>query len=238
MRKFLIACLLAGSIGGSFVLPTRPAQAIPVFDSANYSQNLLTAARTLQQVNQQIQSLQNEAAMLVNMDKHLKNIDFPELQKLTDNLKKVEQLMAQAQGVDFNVGELDTKLKSLFPKEFAAGSRESRVQVAKARLDAAMSAFHRNMGVQARIVANVNDDAQMLTELSAKSQNAVGNLQVGQATNQLLALAAKQQMQLQQMIAAQFQAESIERARAAQTEAEARAATKRFLGTGKAYTSG
>jgi P-type conjugative transfer protein TrbJ len=39
-----------------------PASAqMTVFDPSNYSQNLLTAARTLEQVNNQIQSLQNEA---------------------------------------------------------------------------------------------------------------------------------------------------------------------------------
>ena len=34
-----------------------------VFDAANFSQNVMTAARELQQINNQIQSLQNEAAM-------------------------------------------------------------------------------------------------------------------------------------------------------------------------------
>ena len=37
-----------------------------VFDAANYSQNILTAARELQQINNEIQSLTNEAQMLVN----------------------------------------------------------------------------------------------------------------------------------------------------------------------------
>ena len=38
-----------------------------VFDGANYAQNVLEAARALQQINNQIQSLQNEANMLMNM---------------------------------------------------------------------------------------------------------------------------------------------------------------------------
>ena len=33
----------------------------PVFDAANYGQNLMTAARTLQQINNQITQLQNQA---------------------------------------------------------------------------------------------------------------------------------------------------------------------------------
>ena len=54
MKKVMFALLLAGGLAAS--LPAVPAQAVPVFDSANSSQNLLTAARTLQQINQQIQS--------------------------------------------------------------------------------------------------------------------------------------------------------------------------------------
>src|SRR3546814_19777565 len=53
-----------------------------VFDPSNYAQNILTAARTLQSVNQQIQQLQNEAQMLVNMGKNLSRIDFPQLDAL------------------------------------------------------------------------------------------------------------------------------------------------------------
>src|SRR3546814_11493940 len=73
-RKYLIAGALSVSTVGSLVMgltiTSTPAQAqITVFDPGNYSQNLLTAARTLQQINNQIQSLQNEANMLVNQAK-------------------------------------------------------------------------------------------------------------------------------------------------------------------------
>lgn len=46
---------------------TTPAYAIIVFDPSNYAQNVLQAARALQQINQQITSLQNEAQMLINV---------------------------------------------------------------------------------------------------------------------------------------------------------------------------
>ncbi|NWM00779.1 P-type conjugative transfer protein TrbJ, partial [Klebsiella pneumoniae] len=42
-----------------------------VYDPTNYAQNVLTAARTLQQVNQQITQLQNEATMLINQARNL-----------------------------------------------------------------------------------------------------------------------------------------------------------------------
>ena len=40
-----------------------------VFDPNNYAQNVLTAARELQQINNQITSLQNQAQMLINQAK-------------------------------------------------------------------------------------------------------------------------------------------------------------------------
>ena len=66
----------------------------------------------------------------------------------------------------------------------------------------------------------------------------MGSLQAQQAANQLLALSAKQQLQLQEMLAAEYRSQAVERARRVQSEAEARAATRRFLGSGRAYQPG
>lgn len=237
-----IACTLGlasvGVVGAMLGLPSMPAKAqISVFDPSNYAQNILTAARTLQQVNQQIRQLQNEAQMLVNMGKNLSRIDFPQLDALREKLTQIDRLMGQAQGVDFRVDQLDDQFRSLFPQDFATALRtDQRVLGARSRLDASMNAFRHTMTVQAQVVENVHDDAQALADIVARSQGAEGSLQVSQATNQLLALTAKQQFQLQQMMAAQFRSESQEQARRATQAAEARAATKKFLGSGSAYT--
>ncbi len=108
-RKRAIAALLATATGGTLTMGvvTAAHAQITVFDPGNYSQNLLTAARTLQQINNQIQSLQNEATSLINQAKNLTTIDFPELQALTQTLSQVDQLMGQAQGIRFQVSGLD-----------------------------------------------------------------------------------------------------------------------------------
>lgn len=241
MKKYLFAGLIgiarAGSIGAGVMMTGTPAQAIPVFDSSNYAQNVLTAARTLQQINQQVQQLQNEARMLLNMERNLSRIDFPQLGQLQQRLQEIDRLMGQAQGIDFRVDQLDDRLRQLFPNSLdQLLSRDQTVARARAQLDAAMSAFRQTMGVQNQIVANVRTDAQALAEIVAQSQGAEGSLQVSQATNQLLALTAKQQLQIQNLMASQFRAESIEQARRGQIEREARERTRRFLGDGRAYT--
>ncbi|HEX8215562.1 MAG TPA: P-type conjugative transfer protein TrbJ, partial [Allosphingosinicella sp.] len=208
-------------------------------DPTNYAQNLLQAARALEQINQQIQSLQNEAAMLQNMGRNLERIDFPQLERVTSAMQRIDQLMGQAQGIDFRMDQLDERVRTLFPG--AAGralGSDQRVAQARARLDAAMAGYRHAMGVQAQVVENVREDAGTLAELVGRSQGAVGGLQAQQAANQLLALSIKQQFQLQSLMASEFRGAALDRARRVQAEEDGRAATQRFLGTGRAYNPG
>lgn len=229
---------VTGALAIAIGMPGTSAHAqFTVFDPINYSQNLLTAARTLEQINNQIRSLQNEAQMLIDSAKNLSTIDFPELDALHQRLADIDRLMGQAQGIDFKLGELDEQFARLFPESFDhLATRDGRIAAARNRLDTAMASFRQTMGVQSSIVENVRDDAEALKRIVDKSQDAEGALQVSQATNQLLALTAKQQFQLQQMMAAQFRSEAIEQARRGEIEREARESTRRFLGDGKAYT--
>ncbi|EZP83122.1 putative conjugal transfer trbj signal peptide protein [Novosphingobium resinovorum] len=236
MKKLTLA-LLAAALAPATIVAVPSAHAVPVFDSANYSQNLLTAARTLQQINQQIQSLQNEAQVLANQQKNLKTIDFPQMSALQQRLQDIERLMGQAQGIDFRVDRLDEQFRQAFPTTFEhLARRDERIAIAKERLENEMAAYRQTMSVQGGIVENIRGDAEVLQAIVEKSQGAAGNLQVSQATNQLLALAAKQQFQIQQLMAAQFRAEALERATRAQIAREARESTRRFLGDGKAWT--
>lgn len=244
-RKHVIALALGlgtvGALGMGLVMSATPAHAQfggVVFDPSNYAQNILTAARTLQTVNQQIQQLQNEAQMLVNMGKNLTRIDFPQLDALKQKLAEIDRLMGRAQAIDFRVDQLDDKFQSLYRQDFSSALRtDARVRDARSRLDASMGAFRQTMTVQAQVVENIQSDTETLADIVARSQGAEGSLQAQQATNQLLALTAKQQFQLQHMMAAQFRSEAVEQARRATQAAEARAATKKFLGSGSAYTT-
>ncbi|BBE36113.1 P-type conjugative transfer protein TrbJ [Sphingosinicella microcystinivorans] len=236
VRAALSASLAAATIVWAAV-PMAPAYAIPVFDSTNYAQNLLIAARTLSQINNQILSLQNEAKMLLNQGKNLSRIDFPQLDALRERLTDIDRLMGEARGIDFRIDRLDERYRELFPEEFGGVfRRDQRAARARDQLDSAMAAFRQTMELQNRIADNVKRDTEALGEIAAQSQGAEGALQVAQATNQLLTLAAKQQLQIQQMMAAEYRGQAIEKARAGQIAREARESTRRFLGDGKAYT--
>ena len=235
--KLIIALCTACSVIAVTTVAATPAQAVIVFDPSNYSQNILTAARTLEQINNQIRMLQNQATSLTNQAKNLTTVSFPELQAITQTIQQINQLMGQAQGIQFRVAGLDQQFRAMFPQSFnQALTVNAQVVAAKTRLDTSMAAYKQTMMVQSRVAENVEADAQALSAIVARSQGAEGALQVAQATNQLLALTAKQQFQIQQLMAAQYRAEAIEQARKVQAEAEAKAATAKFLGTGSAYT--
>lgn len=238
--KIISAALSAGMTSlllAAIAVPVTPAQAIVVFDPSNYGQNILTAARTLEQINNQIRMLQNQAQSLINQAKNLTTISFPELQAITQTLQQIDQLMGQAQGIQFKVANLDQQFRSMFPNDLrSALSTNAQVIAARSRLDTSMAAFRQTMAVQSQVVENVEADAANLRDIVARSQGAEGALQVGQATNQLLALVAKQQFQIQNLMAAQYRAEAIERASRIQQQTDAQNAAKKFLGSGNAYT--
>lgn len=241
-KKPLIAGALGCAVTGALALATlatsEPAWAQwTVFDPSNYSQNILTAARTLEQINNQIRMLQNQAQSLINQAKNLTTISFPELQALKQTMQQIDQLMGQAQGIQFKVASLDQQFRSLYPDRFAQSLTTSQqVQSARARMDTARAAFEQTMTVQAQVVENIAADQAALTGIIARSQSAEGALQASQATNQLLALVAKQQFQIQTLMAAQYRAEAIERANQAQSRTDAQSASAKFLGSGSAYT--
>ena len=227
----------AGALITTVMVPAGPAQAIIVFDPSNYSQNLLTAARTLQQINNQIRMLQNEAQSLINQARNLTTVGFPELQMLQQTIQKIDQLMAQAGNIQFRVSGLNQQYQTLFPSTFnAALTSNQHVADARTRLSTSMAAYQQTMTVQAQVVENIASDEATLTSLVARSQGAEGALQVQQTTNQLLALVAKQQFQIEHMMAAQYRADAIESATHTQAQTDAQSAATKFLGSGNAYT--
>jgi len=233
-HHLLPAVALAWCVG----FPQAPLNAqITVFDPTNYSQNILTAARSLQQINNQIHMLQNQAQSLINQARNLTKVSFPELTMLQQTIQKIDRLMGQASRIEFHVSGLNQQYRALFPAAFNARlSNNQHVAEARNRFDAAMGAYQQTMTVQAQVVENVGADEAVLNNLVARSQGSEGALQAQQTTNQLLALVAKQQFQIEHMMAAQYRADALERAVQTQSRSDAGDATSKFLGSGNAYT--
>ncbi|MEY9460226.1 P-type conjugative transfer protein TrbJ [Bradyrhizobium ottawaense] len=102
-----------------------------VFDPNNYVQNVLTAARELQQINNQITSLQNEAQMLINQAKNLANLPYSSLQQLQSSIQRTQQLLAQAQRIAYDVQQIDHAFSTSYAP--AASSQSDQLLTANAQ---------------------------------------------------------------------------------------------------------
>ncbi|MGN6517461.1 MAG: P-type conjugative transfer protein TrbJ [Rhizomicrobium sp.] len=235
MKRRLVTIFLATAVSvGVLIMPAAAQMA--VFDGSNYAQNVLQAARALQQINNQIQQLQNEATMLQNMGKNLSSLNTSQLGTMISALTTIGNLMNQGSGIAFNVNSTSTAWNTSYPSSYAVTTPTTTLAAnVQTRWQQAMEAFQLALKVQAQIVQNVQSDSTTLTNLVNTSQSAVGNLQVNQATNQLLALSTKQQLQVQNLMAAQYRANALDAARGAQTEADGQASFQQFLGSNTAY---
>ncbi len=95
IRKALLAGVAVALLA---VVPAR-AQLFGdiVFDPTNYTQNVLTAARELQQITNQIQMLQNQATSLINQARNLSNLNFSSLSQIDQSITQTTSLLGQAQ---------------------------------------------------------------------------------------------------------------------------------------------
>ncbi len=235
LRVVMIATVIAAII--SFAIPIRAVAQIPVIDGANLAQNVMTAARELQQIDNQIQSLQNQATMLENEARNLASLNFSSLDGITNDLQQIGTLMNQAQGISFDVKSVEAAFQQTYPQQYAAGTGFPQLlSDAQTRWQNARDAFQQTMTVQSQIAQTVQTDTGKLADLVNASQGAVGSLQAQQATNQLLALSIKQQLQIQTLMTAQGRAETLNDADSAEAEQEGQAALNAFLGSSNAYT--
>ena len=208
-----------------------------VYDPANHAENILTAARSLEQINNQVQQLANEAQMLFNQAQDLAKLPLSVAADLQASLSRVDGLIASARGLAYQIAAIDDAYRRLFPEAYEQAVSTSQViQDAQEAWKLARQGFKHSLEVQASVVGQLRADAVTLDRLLAVSETAVGNLQATQAGNQLTALAAKQSMQLQSLLAASARAEALEQARALAAHEQARARFERFMGDGNAYT--
>ena len=237
MKIRALSISLAAALSLTTLTPSPALAWRIVFDPTNYVQNTLTAIRTLEQINSQIRQLQNEAQMLMYQARNLASLPSSVVGQLRANLATTERLIAQARGLAYDVTNLDREFARLYPEQYAATiSGDQMYRDAQERWKNTLNGLQTTMQMQAQASQNLHDDEGVLTDLVSKSQSAVGALQAMQATNQLLALQAKQSIQTQRLQITQDRAASLELARQAAATERAREVRRRFLGTGTPYT--
>ena len=127
MKRSLMAAVAALAL---LAAPAQNAHAFGfggvVYDPSNHAQNILTAVRSLQQVNNQIRQIANEAQMLVNQAQNLANLPTSVAGDLQSSLRAIDQLVLDAQGIAYQVSEIDSAYRRLFPESMPPRFRRHR----------------------------------------------------------------------------------------------------------------
>jgi len=234
---FMAASMLAAPLALAPMFAT-PAHAIIVFDPSNYAQNVLTAARTLEQITHQITSLQNEAQMLINQARNLASLPYSALQQIQQSVQKTQQLLNQAQNIAFNVQQIDQAFQSQYGNVSMSASDQQLVADARTRWKNTVGGLQDAMRVQAGVVGNIDTNRTQMSELVGRSQSATGALQATQAGNQILALQSQQLSDLVALLAANGRAGALTEAERAAAAEQGREQRRRFLTPGSGYQPG
>lgn len=216
---------------------TEPAHAqIAVFDASNFAENVMTAARELQQVDNEIQSLENQATMLINQAKNLASLPYSTLAQLDQSINQTQQLLSQAQNIAYDVTTIDQAFTEVYPETYSSTASSQQLEEdAQTRWQNARAGYEDAMNVQAGAVQNLATAHAEVDTLVSSSQAAEGALQASQAGNQILSVMSGQLADVTALIAAQGRAAAL--AGAADTESQEQAQTElnQFLSTGSGY---
>ena len=230
IRRIVATTIIAGA-----VLSAQPASSLTVYDPWNHAENILSAARALEQIENQISSLANEAQMLINDAMNLASLPTSVLDQIEGNFAEMKSLLGEAQELAYSVDDIEQKFSATF-EDFAADKTGAElVESARQRWQESLSAFEHSLKAGATAVDNIDGIERQTSSLVGASKSAVGILQATQAGNELLAVQSSQLADLTAMLAAQGRAAALEEARHAAAEEQAREQFGRFI-AGRNYS--
>ena len=162
-----------------------------VFDPTNFSQNVLTAARELQQVNNEIQSLENQATMLINQARNLASLPYSSLAQLEQRRSSTpSSFSTQAQRIAYSVTTIDQAFTQTYPQSLfgldlhRSSSSPTRRRAGRTRAPPSRTpCTSRPAWCRTSTTTRTQIDA-----LVSSSQSATGALQAAQSGNQLVGL--------------------------------------------------
>lgn len=238
MKKRRIAAVIALLGAGALAVVSPPAEAQwAVIDVANLAQNILQAARMLEEINNQVTQIQQFVQMLEYQARNVTTLGLDTTPQIEGAITRVTGLMNRAQGLVYDVAQIEQAFARYYPATYDGQTTDAQlVADARTRWENSVASFRQAMLIESQIVAGIDGDRAQTAALIGQSQGAVGILQATQAGNQLLALHAEQMAGLQAMLAAQGRAQAAEQARKAAAEEQAREQLRRFLEPGAGYT--
>src|SRR5690242_1920696 len=151
--------------------PVSASGQMVVYDPSNESQNVLQAARMLQQINNQIAMLQNQTRMLINQARNLASLPYSTLQTIDGSLARTQQLFKQAERLGYEIKPIEDAFARRYPGHSSSANSANDMQfAARARWEDSLAAHQDALRVQASVVQELETTRTQLSGLVSSSQ--------------------------------------------------------------------
>lgn len=221
--RLMAHAILTSVLTAAPVAPPAEARDI-VYDPTNHAENILQAARALEQINNQLSSLANEARMLRELDLQLS----PELSQSIDSAR---QLLEQARGIRQNLDTISADMAALYPQDMAAIDLDGLIQQSDRWVAQSRASVETLMEASAASTGQLGDAQSTMDRALRASAGAEGQTGAIQASTQALGVLSAQLAQLQQLQAAEARALASERLEQIAREERAREVRRRAFPT-------
>lgn len=209
--------------------PTAQAQRI-VYDPTNYAQNLLQAARALEQIRNQVRQIEQAAAMLRQNPLQLS----PEL---SQSIEEARALFQTAQGIAFEVDRIGDDIRQLYPDTWDEFDLDQIMSRSDQWVDETRASLERAMQAEARAAQSIGEARGRIDRALQSSADAEGQTGAVQAGNQLLGVTASQLAEIHALLVAQGRALETERMERLAREERGREIQRRAFPTDAAATT-
>ncbi|MGB4057246.1 MAG: hypothetical protein WBK77_04100 [Alphaproteobacteria bacterium] len=168
------------------------ASGIPVYDVSNLAQNLLTAERSLEQINNQL--------------KMLESLDFDSSGDVANILNETNSVLNQVEGIAYSVGQISEEFANAYPEDMNGMSYEDLGSLKDSILQQTRTAQKHAMELQASVAGSIPQTRMTVDEIVSRSNAAPGATAAVQANTQMLATLSAQMSQMQALLMSQTRA--------------------------------
>jgi type IV secretion system protein TrbJ len=214
------AATMALLVGFSTSLPPTPVQAGIVFDPTNHIQNVMTAARALEQIRIQTEQLTAQI-------RSLSQNPYNHMGEIRRAMAALTELSDQARGLAGSVQGLERQFEELYPDRPNARNALERLMASARRIEVARQTAQDAARIAASIDQGRAGRSARMAGAMAASQNAEGQTSAIQSSVQALGVMSEQLEGLQALIASQTRLAAEESARRAAERQQAVDAHKR-----------
>lgn len=177
------------------LLPTK-AQAAIVYDPTNHIQNVLTAARALEQIRIQTEQLTAQIRSLAQSP-------YDHAAQIGDAMRALNELNSQARGLASTVQGLDRQFEDLYPGNLTARTAMQRLEAASRRIEMSRQTAQDLARTAASVESSRAGRTRRMAGAIAASRAAEGETGAIQSSVQALGVLSEQLENLQTMMAAQ-----------------------------------